>query len=54
MAHVNDGTSDPGRRTVKERAADWVCPRTEGGCGKANRYYWVTCPNCSHPRPERD
>jgi hypothetical protein len=50
MAHVNDGTSDPGRRVVKERAEDWVCP----SCGKALRYYWVSCPVDGTRRPEKE
>jgi hypothetical protein len=50
MAHVNDGTSDPGRRFVKERAEDWTCPV----CRKALRYYWTRCPNDGTARPERE
>jgi hypothetical protein len=47
MAHVNDGTSDKGRRVVKAAAQAWVCK-----CGSPNRHYWVNCPKCSNRRPE--
>lgn len=49
MAHVNDGTSDKGRRVVRPRAKDWVCPE----CQKALRYYWVSCPTDGTRRPEQ-
>jgi hypothetical protein len=52
VAHVNDGTSDPGRRIVNaaQPKTDWVCDN----CGKSLRYYWTRCPNDGAPRPERD
>lgn len=35
-------------RKVREQVKrDWDCP----SCGAHNRYYWVKCPACSHPRP---
>jgi len=50
MAHVNDGTSDPGRRTVKPAASDWQCPV----CETELKHYWVTCPNDGERRPEEE
>jgi uncharacterized Zn-finger protein len=47
MAHVNDGTSDTGRRVVLAAAKDWTCPESE----TENRHYWTTCPECSERRP---
>jgi rubredoxin len=40
--------SHAGWRKVFEAAKDWTCPE----CEAHNRYYWTSCPNCSHPRPE--
>lgn len=37
-----------GWRIVRQQVkSDWKCP----SCGAKVRYYWTTCPNCSHPRP---
>jgi rubrerythrin len=43
--NIPNGTH-AGWRQVKQQAADWRCP----SCGARNRYYWLRCPVCSHPR----
>jgi len=45
---VKGGTRAGWRRVKKMVKTDWVCP----GCGNRLRYYWLSCPNCHHPRPE--
>lgn len=40
------GGTHAGWREVKQQAEDWKCP----SCGARNRYYWVKCPVCKHPR----
>lgn len=47
------GGTNAGWRVVKQQSSDWTCPVRDGGCGKKIRYFWPTCPNCGHPRPER-
>lgn len=44
------GGTHAGWRTLKARAADWRCPNP--ACRAHNRYYWLRCPVCAHPRPE--
>ncbi len=36
------------RKVKMQSKHDWKCPQ----CGAYIRYYWLTCPNCNHPRPE--
>lgn len=43
--NVKNGTN-AGWRTTRPKAEDWKCPN----CGARNRYYWVKCPVCAHPR----
>lgn len=47
QVNVRGGTN-AGWRRVKEAVVkeDWKCP----SCGARNRYYWVKCPVCAHPR----
>jgi len=40
------GGTHAGWRTVRQQQQDWKCPN----CGARNRYYWVRCPVCRHPR----
>lgn len=42
------GGTNAGWRIVGQKKSDYTCP----SCGARNRYYWVKCPACSHPRPE--
>ena len=44
--NVKDGTRAGWRRPKEQAASDWKCPN----CGARNRYYWVRCPICKHPR----
>ena len=45
--HINvRGGTRAGWRQVKQQARDWKCP----SCGARNRYYWLNCPVCQHPR----
>ena len=39
-----------GWRRVKHTQSreDWRCPN----CGARNRYYWIKCPACGHPRED--
>jgi hypothetical protein len=51
--NVKGGTRAGWRRVLStQKKDDWVCPLSEGGCGKSLRYYWTRCPNCGHPKPE--
>lgn len=43
--NVKNGTRAGWRRIVA-KAQDWKC----ANCGARNRYFWVRCPVCSHPR----
>lgn len=45
MYHNTNGAHRKVKAQIKR---DWKC----SGCGATVRYYWVTCPNCQHPRPE--
>jgi hypothetical protein len=47
------GGTNAGNRTVKQRGSDYICAKSEGGCGTAVKYFWAKCPNCGHPRPEQ-
>lgn len=40
------GGTNAGWRITRSQAVDWKCPN----CGARNRYYWVKCPVCKHPR----
>lgn len=41
------GGTNAGHRRVKEQVKhDWKC----ANCGARNRYYWLRCPICRHPR----
>lgn len=52
--HVQGGTGAGTRKFPKpQNKTDWTCPKKDGGCGKSIKYYWTSCPNCGHPRPER-
>lgn len=53
QVNVSGGTRAGWRIVRNVPKDDWVCPVGEGGCGKVLRYYWVSCPNCGHKRPER-
>lgn len=48
MQVIVRGGTNAGKRRVKQAVppTDWKCPN----CGARNRYYWVKCPVCSHPR----
>lgn len=43
---VQSGTNAGWRKLYAAVKKDWKCP----GCASFNRYYWVKCPACSHPR----
>lgn len=43
MYHNTNGAH---RRVQEQVKKDWKCP----GCKAWIRYFWATCPNCSHPR----
>jgi hypothetical protein len=40
------GGTNAGWRRVVAAVKDWKCPN----CDARNRYYWVRCPVCNHPR----
>lgn len=50
---VQNGTRAGRKKPFVSNPTDYTCPVREGGCGKVVRYYWVNCPNCGHPRPDR-
>lgn len=47
IGHIAGGTN-AGWRTVRQRAADWICP----SCGKPLKGFWKTCPNDGTRRPD--
>lgn len=47
QVNVKGGTN-AGHRVVKMQSKrDWKCP----SCGTWLRYFWLSCPTDSHPRP---
>lgn len=46
--NVKNGTRAGWRRVREQVKTDWKC----SNCGARNRYYWLRCPNCNHPREE--
>lgn len=48
QVNVPGGTNAGWRRVGFHRRSDWRCP----SCSARNRYYWIRCPVCNHPRPE--
>jgi rubrerythrin len=50
QVNVQNGTRGAWRKVHAQVKKDWICDN----CGARNRYYWLSCPNCKHPRPEED
>lgn len=50
IGRVEGGTNAGWRIVHDQYRTDWTCP----SCDARNKYYWVTCANCSERRPPEE